>query len=57
MDAYDLAQKVKQIWMEHYDKNSGSIRKEGRDIKVTVNGVPVSSIEYKDGQIELKVEE
>ena len=54
MDAYDLAQKVKQIWMEHYDKNSGSIQKSGRDIKVMINGKPVTCIDFKDGNIELK---
>lgn len=57
MDAYDLAQKVKQIWIEHYDKNSGSIQKSGRDIKVTIDGKPVTCIEFKNGNIELKAEE
>lgn len=56
MDAYDLAQKIKRIWMENYDMNSGSIQKNGRDIIVTIDGKPITSIEYKDGQIELKVE-
>ena len=55
MDAYDLAQKVRRIWMEHYDMNSGSIQKTGRDIKVMIDGKPVESIEFKDGNIELKV--
>lgn len=54
MDAYDLVQKVKQIWMENYDKNSGSIQKSDKDIEVMINGKPVTSIEFKDGHIELR---
>ena len=43
--------------MENYDKNSGSIQKTGRDIKVMINGKPVKDVEFKDGHIELKAEQ
>ena len=55
MDAYDLAQKVKKLWMENYDKNSGSIQKAGRDICVRVNGKDVTDIKFENGHIELEV--
>lgn len=56
MDAYDIALKIKQLWIENYDKNSGSIKKSGRDIRVRINGKEITDIKFENGHIELKVE-
>ena len=37
MDAYDLSDMIKRMWMDHADKNSGQLDKSGNKINVIVN--------------------
>lgn len=46
MDAYDLVVKMRQLWMENYDKNSGSIHKLERQVDVYVGDAKVTDILY-----------
>jgi hypothetical protein len=37
MDAYDLADSLKSMWAQHFDKASGSLPKPENKIRVVVN--------------------
>lgn len=56
MDAYDIALKIRHLWAENYDRNSGLLMKGDGGMVVTVDGKQVTDAVYKDGRIELKVE-
>lgn len=36
MDTYDLIDKLKSVWVDNVDKNSGDIRKSGQQLKLCV---------------------
>ena len=55
MDAYDIALKIRSLWAENYDRNSGLLMKGDGGMVVTVDGKQVIDAVYKDGRIELKV--
>lgn len=57
MDAYDVAFKIRQLWAENYDMNSGMLMKGDGGMPVTLAGKRVIDVVYSNGQIELKVEE
>lgn len=56
MDAYELMIKIRKLWMENYNMNSGSIQKDEDYMAVKVNGKAVTNAEFKNGCIELEVE-
>lgn len=57
MDAYGIANAIKNLWVLSYNKNSGLIDKNSKDINVYVNGKKVVGVETNaDGRIELKAE-
>ena len=57
MDAYGIANAIKNLWVLSYNKNSGLLDKTSKDINVYVNGKKVIAVETNvDGHIELKVE-
>ena len=56
MDAYDIAYKIRHLWAENYDRNSGLLKKGDGGIIVTFNGKKITDVVYKDGRIELKAE-
>ena len=56
MDAYDIASKIRHLWAENYDRNSGLLMKGDGGMVVTIDGKKITDVVYKDGHIELKAE-
>ena len=57
MDAYDISVKIRNLWAENYDKNSGQMFKGDSGMPVYVDGKRIVDVVYTDGKIELKVKE
>lgn len=55
MDAYDIALKIRHLWAENYDRNSGLLMKGEGGMPVTIDGKEITDVVYKNGRIELKV--
>lgn len=60
MDAYDISEKMKKYWMALYPKDSGSISKSKKQIKVVVNTAEgyreVVGVHIQDDVIELELD-